>query len=258
MYTDAEHFRSIPLTLEGIPAAEGFSRSQGKLYSGFGWLDSVVGGFRPREMALIDSSSPFVFGLLSELCVQAVTGYGSEMIFVDGGNSIRPYEIARIAKLRGLDPYGVLPKINVARGFTAHQLAALINDRLEPALGRTGASTIVVSSILDLFMDRDMKWNESFQLLKRSMLELKRIAKRHDAVCIISNYGTGIYRTRALRSTMNDCPDRIVRMDSMGTGMRICLPRHGTYLYRYPVPQSQTVLDRYLRECNYGEDCRNL
>ncbi len=134
----------------------------------------------------------------------------------------------------------------------------MINDQLEPAIERTGASTVVVSSILDLFMDPDMRWNESFQLLKRSMTGLKRMARRYDAVCIISNYGTGKHKSRALQGTMSDCPDRVVRLDSIGTGMRISLPRHGTYLYRYPVPHGQTVIERYLRECNYGEDCWNL
>ena len=243
----------------GVVRSEESLVSGDKLYTGFGWLDSVVGGFRPSEMVLVDSSSRFLFGLLSELCVQAVTAYGTHAVFVDGGNSIRPYEIARISKFKGLDPYNVLSRIHVARAFTAYQLASLINDELDTILEKTGASTVIVSSLLDLFLDPDMRWNESFQLVKRSMAMLEKITRERGVVCIISNFGAGkLQRTRALASTMNGYPDRILRMESTDKGMCISLPRYGTYFYRYPVPKGQSVLERYFREANYGQDGRNL
>lgn len=251
-------FEPMPIT-GFVQPEEYLAKIHGRLYSGFGWLDSLVGGFQAPELILLDSTSPFVFGLLSELCVQAVTQYGAQAIFVDGGNSIRPYEIARIAKFKGQEPNSVLSRINVARAFTAHQLAALINEELEPILESTDASTVIVSSLLDLFLDPDMRWNESFQLVKRSMATLDRITKEREIVCIISNFGAGkLQRTRALASTMNGYPDRVIRMESTGSGMLVSLPRRGTYLYRYPVPQGQTVLERYFRGCSYGQDCGNL
>jgi hypothetical protein len=233
--------------------------SSEKLYTGLGWLDSVVGGFRPGEMALIDCSSPFLFSLLSELCVQAVTDYGTRAVFVDGGNSIRPYEIARIAKFRGQDPNAVLSRINVARAFTAHQMAALVNDNLERILDRTGASTIIVSSLLDLFLDPDMKWKESFQLVKRSMANLDAMTHDRGLVCIVSNFGAHkMDRTKFLRATMGHYPARVLSMEPTAEGMTVSLPRRGTFLRRYPVPRGQTVLERYFRGCSYGQDCGDL
>jgi len=235
------------------------ARTEEKLYTGLGWLDSLVGGFRPPEMVLIDSSSPFLFGLLSELCVQAVTHYGTQAVFVDGGNSIRPYEIARIAKFRGLDPNSVLSRINVARAFTAHQMAELVNGNLEGILDRTGTSTVIVSSLLDLFMDPDMRWNESFQLVKRSMASLDAMTRERGLVCVVSNFGGHkMNRTRFLRATMGHYPDRVISMEPSAEGMLVSLPRTGKFLHRYPVPGGQTVLERYYRGCNYGQDSRNL
>lgn len=249
-------FISIPTAGAVQPEAE---ISSDRLYTGLGWLDSLVGGFRPGEMALIDSSSPSVFNILSELCVQAVTEYGTQAVFVDGGNSVRPYEIARIAKFRELEPNSILSRINVARAFTAHQMAELLNARLESILEKTGASTVIVSSMLDLFLDPDMKWNESFQLVKRSMANLDAITRERGLVCIVSNFGSHkIDRTRHLRAVMNHYPARVIRMEPSPEGLLVSLPRRGTALHRYPVPRGQSVLERYFRGCNYGQDCRDL
>ncbi len=251
--------RQVPITLEGVPAAESWMRSDDKLYTGFGWLDSVIGGFKAPELVLVDCSSQFLGGLISEICVQATTAFGIEMAFVDGGNSIDPYDIARICKFRGQDPIEVLSRINVARGFTAYQLAAIINQQLEGIIHQSGVSTLVVSSFIDLFLDRDMRWAESFQLVKRSMRTLRRLTEEYGLVCIITNQGPGkFHRSGSLRRVMETAPDRIVRMEGREAGMLVTLPRTGTYLYRYPVARGQAVIDRYIREVNYGQDSRDL
>ena len=255
MYAEID-FESVPRAGVVQPEVE---YSSEKLYTGLGWLDSVVGGFSPREMVLIDSSSQFVFGLLSELCVQAVTEYGTQAVFVDGGNSIRPYEIARIAKFRGLEPNAVLSRINVARAFTAHQMASLIIDRLDAMVEKTGPSTIIVSSLLDLFMDLDMRWNESLHLVRRCMAQLDSVTKETGSVCVVTNFAGGRFPgRRAMLATMNRYPDRVIRLENSDAGMLVSLPKRGTFLYRYPVPQGQTVLERYFRGCNYGQDCGDL
>ena len=234
-------------------------RAEGRLYTGIGWLDSVVGGFAAPELVLIDSSSPFVRGLLSGLCVQATTSYGNEMVFVDGGNSADPYEIARIARFRGLKPEDVLGRINVARGFTAYQLAAIINEQLEEIVRSTEASTVVISSFMDLFLDKDMRWGESFQLVKRCMGTLQRLTRQYGLVSIVSNHGARkLHRSGSLNRIMSNMPDRVLRMENRDVGMLITLPRTGTYFYRYPVAQGQTILDKYVREAGYGQDRWNV
>src|SRR3972149_6119311 len=59
-------------------------------------LDRLLGGFEAGRLTLIDSGSDYVFHLTSLLCVRAVME-GGEVVFVDGGNSIDPHGIARIA-----------------------------------------------------------------------------------------------------------------------------------------------------------------
>jgi len=220
------------------------------------WLDRITGGIGRSEVALLDSSDDFVLGLTSHICVEAVTNFDREMVFVDGGNSIDPFGIARICKSKGLDANQVLSSISMARAFTAYQLTSLINTRLEDIIEETEASTLIVSCLLDLFFDKDMPWNESFQLIKRSLGEIKKLTHKHNLATVITNQGFHKTRhKRALRSTMYNTPDKTVILESRKAGMKVILPRKGIYYYRYQECENQSVLDRFCKELGYGEDC---
>src|SRR3989304_5670106 len=74
--------------------------------------DRRLGGFEAGRLTLIDSGSDYVFHLTSLLCVRAVME-GGEVVFVDGGNSIDPPGLRRIA-----GGGGVAPSCRAARSGT--------------------------------------------------------------------------------------------------------------------------------------------
>lgn len=244
---------------EFVPAPLGHLREHRVIHTTLGQLDDFTGGFEASQVTLLDSSSRFVFDLISILCVQAVKAFGEELIFVDGGNSIDPYGIANICKRRGYDKEHVLSQINVARAFTAYQLVTLINEKLEAMVRESRASTAVISSFVDLFFDKDMAWQESFQLIKRSMAEIKKLTQELNMITIITNHGLAKLHFRGgLRGLMYEAPDKLVRFESHGKGLKVVMPRKDSFIYYYPVPTYQTILDEFLLGEKNGENRAHL
>lgn len=225
------------------------------LYLALPRLDELIGGFEASQVALLDSSSGFVFDLASVLCVQAANTFHEELIFVDGGNSIDPYGIANICKRKGHDKQEMLSQINVARAFTAYQLVTLINDRLEDMIKNSKASTLIVSCFVDLFFDKDMAWHESFQLIKRSIATIKRLTYEHNLITIITNHGLAkLHFRRGLRSLMYTIPDKLIRIEDRKKGLKVSLPRKESFVFFYPVPTYQTILDEFFLGERYGKN----
>ncbi|MFH0815309.1 MAG: hypothetical protein V1934_00620 [Methanobacteriota archaeon] len=149
-------------------------------------LDALAGGFEPGRVAFIESTSPYLFPLTTSLCVAAAMD--GEVVFVDGGNSIQPYAIARLCKARHIDARSVLSRIRVARAFTAHQLATLVDERLDAEVGRSGARTVIVSCMLGMFFDDGVPWNESFQLVRRCLEEVRAVARERNCRTVVTHF----------------------------------------------------------------------
>ena len=71
-------------------------------------VDELFPGFIPGDFAVL-YGSPSVISLTSLLCVRAqlppqLGGLGSSVVFIDGGNTFRLYNIARLAQLHQLGP----------------------------------------------------------------------------------------------------------------------------------------------------------
>src|SRR4030042_2510275 len=94
-------------------------------------VKDVFPGFASGDFAVLQGSS--VLSLASLLCVKAqlplqLGGLQSNVIFIDGGNTFRLYQIAQLAQIHHLDPKKVLDNIYISRAFTAYQTAALIKE----------------------------------------------------------------------------------------------------------------------------------
>ena len=85
-------------TIESQPVLSLNMRNVNQLFSGFEIGDFAV---------LYGSNS--IQSLVSLLCVRAqlppqLGGLGSNVVFIDGGNTFRLYQVARLAQLHHLDP----------------------------------------------------------------------------------------------------------------------------------------------------------
>jgi len=209
-------------------------------------IDAFVGGFRSSEITFIDSSDRMLFDLIHTLCVNAIHSMEAEIVWVDGGNSINPYELAGLCKRFRMDMGETLDRVNISRAFTAYQMVTLIVDALEKEVEQTGSELVIVSCFPDLFLDRDMWWSESFQLMKRCISVLQSLTRRHNTVTILTNYGlTKMLYKKSLRSVLYGSADKIIRIENKEDALLLNLVKEGRSMLYHPVPYCQMTLDEF-------------
>ncbi len=209
-------------------------------------VDALLRGLEPGTITFIDSSDRLVFELVNLFCFNAVNELHEEVLWIDGGNSVNPYELSAICKRYRVPPEEVLHNITVSRAFTAYQMSTLIEDMLDPEVDRIRTGLVVVSCFPDLFQDADMNWTESLQLMRRAMEKLRTLTEERSLITIITNYGQAKPMSRkGLRSLLYDSADRVVRIDGKGVSVRITLPKEGEGMLYRPVVRNQTTLDEF-------------
>ncbi len=151
-------------------------------------VDDLFPGFLPGDFAVL-YGSPSVISLTSLLCVRAqlpaqLGGLGSNVIFIDGGNTFRLYNIARLAQLHQLDPRQVLERVFISRAFTAYQLTSLIMEKLEETIKTYNAKLVVISDIAGFFLDKDVPHEEAERVYSQIVSYLSDFARKHQIIVI--------------------------------------------------------------------------
>ena len=151
-------------------------------------VDELFPGFAPGDFAVL-YGSPSVISLTSLLCVRAqlpvqLGGLGSNVVFVDGGNSFRLYKIARLAQLHQLNPQQVLERIFISRAFTAYQLTSLLMEKLEETVNKYNAKLVVISDIAGFFLDNDVPNEEAQRIYSQIVSYLSNFAKEHQIILV--------------------------------------------------------------------------
>ena len=217
-------------------------------------IDDLTGGFRSSQVTLLDSDSSYASSLLHLLCIRAVSQFDEEVVWIDGGNTVDPYAISSMCKRLRLDKREILSRVNVSRAFTAYQLVTLIDEKLEEQVERSAPSTIIVSSITDMFLDKDMKWMESHQLLRRCAEDISRITKDHEAISVVTGHSLHRVGTGPVLSTLlYEHADLAIQVRARKDGLLIRVPRADREIVFLPVPWNQLTLDEFRGE-DYGAD----
>jgi len=151
-------------------------------------VDELFPGFAPGDFAVL-CGSPSVISLTSLLCIRAqlpvqLGGLGSNVVFIDGGNTFRLYKIARLAQLHQLNPKQALERIFISRAFTAYQLTSLILDKLEETIKNSHAKFVVISDIGGLFLDNDVPNEEAQRIYSQIISYLSSFAKKQQIILI--------------------------------------------------------------------------
>ena len=151
-------------------------------------VDELFPGFAPGDFAVF-YGSPSVISLTSLLCIRAqlpvqLGGLGSNVVFIDGGNTFRLYKIARLAQLHQLNPIEVLERIFISRAFTAYQLTSLILDKLEETIKNYNAKLVVISDIAGFFSDDDIPNEEAQKVYSQIINYLSSFAKKHQIILL--------------------------------------------------------------------------
>ena len=224
------------------------------LRSDIAQLDEVVGGFRSSKVTLVDSDSRFASELMHLLCVRSFAEFDEEVVWIDGGNTVDPYILSAMCKRMGLDRHEMLSTVSIARAFTAYQLVSMIEDVLYREVRRSSPSTVIVSSITDMFMDKDMRRSEACQLLRGCAREIARTTDDNDTVTIVTSHTPGrVEPERRMMVALQDSADVVVRLRGSGGGSAVRAHAAGRSAVFAHVPWNQRVLDDFTEVCN-GED----
>jgi len=154
-------------------------------------VDNLFPGFIAGEFAVIHGSST-VQSLLPTLCVKAqlpyqLEGLETNVLFIDGANSFRLYEISEIAQRWELDPKHVLENIFVSRAFTVYQLVSLILEQLQNAIKKYDSKVVILSNLAHLFLNKDIPKNEAEELFKQVANYLSSFAGKNQVILIATH-----------------------------------------------------------------------
>ena len=175
------HQNTVLKTVESQPVLSLNIRNVNDLFSGFALGDFAV---------LHGSNS--VQSLVSLLCVRAqlspqLGGLGSNVVFIDGGNTFKRHQVARLAQVHHLDPKQTLDRIYLSKAFNAYQMTTLILEKLEEIVKRYDAKLVIISDIAGFFLDTDVPEDEAREVYSQVMAYLSNFAKENQ-IALIATY----------------------------------------------------------------------
>jgi hypothetical protein len=153
-------------------------------------VNEVFSGFALGDLAVLQGTS--VSALTSMLCVKAqlptqLGGLQSNVIFIDGGNTFKLYQIAQLAQIHHLNPKKVLDGIFISRAFTAYQEAALIMHHLKETIKKYNTKIVIISDIAGFFLDKDIPEDEAQRIFSQVTTFLSNFA-RENQIIVITTY----------------------------------------------------------------------
>jgi hypothetical protein len=151
-------------------------------------INDLFPGLALGDFAVLHASES-VLSLASLLCVRAqlpvqLGGLGSNVVFVDGGNTFQLYHVARLARLHRLDPKQALERIYISRAFTAYQMTALVLEKLRETVKRYDAKLVVISDIASFFLDKDVAEIEARRVYNQVTAYLQNFARENNVILV--------------------------------------------------------------------------
>lgn len=151
-------------------------------------VNALFPGFAVGDFAVL-RGAPSALSLSSLLCVRAqlpvqLGGLGSNVIFVDGGNTFQLDHVTRLARLHGLDPKQTLERIYISKAFTAYQMTALILEKLRETVKRYNAKLAVISDLPGFFLDKDVGETEARRVYSQVVAYLSNFAKENQIILV--------------------------------------------------------------------------
>lgn len=194
-------------------------------------VDSLFPGFTIGDFAVIQGSSA-IQSLLPSLCVKAqlpyqLGGLETNVLFVDGANSFRLYDISDIAQTCELDPKQVLERIFVSRAFTAYQLTSLVFEQLQNAIIKYDAKVVIISNFAQLFLDNDIPKKEAEEIFSQLTKYLSDFAQKNQVILIATHKPCfWSKRTKFFKQTLCEAANVVVSVKNFNQRQRFTLEKH--------------------------------
>ncbi|HSQ48391.1 MAG TPA: hypothetical protein VLL96_01760 [Candidatus Deferrimicrobiaceae bacterium] len=198
-------------------------------------VDDIFPGLAPGDFAVLYGSQSVV-SLTSLLCVRAqlpmqLGGLASNVVFIDGGNTFRLYNIARFAQLHYLNPKEALERIFISRAFTAYQLTSLIMEKLEEAVKVYNAKLVVISDVAGFFLDSDVPAEEAQKIYGQIVGYLSDFAKKYQIIIVATYlpYESGKRNTRLQEITFSKA-NTVLCFAKTKYAREVALEKHPRYM----------------------------
>ncbi|MYL68973.1 hypothetical protein [Halorubrum distributum] len=157
-------------------------------------------------VTLVDVDDDLGVTPVQALLLDRVLGSDGPAFWVDGANR------ANTTRLRELAPADrVLDRVEVARGFTAHQHTALL-DRLAGRLAARASPSVVLATGLDArYRAADVDRELAGDMFVRAVASVARVARVHDAPVLVTRcrddaFSRPLRRAAATRLTCRATP----------------------------------------------------
>jgi hypothetical protein len=218
-------------------------------------------GFTTGDFAMLYGTSA-VLPLSSLLCVRAqlpnqLGGLGTNVIFVDGGNTFRLYQISRIAQLHQLDPKQVLKRIYISRAFTAYQMTSIIFERLKETIDKYNAKLVVISDIAGLYLDKDIPAQEAKRVFSQLTAYISKFAEENQLI-ILAIYPPH-YRSRRntfLNALICGRANIVISIKPAKYGQNFILEKHPHLMLGHAeFPSENLTLIDFMESTDNGQDC---
>lgn len=215
-------------------------------------IDDLFGGFAEGDFAVLHGM-PTILSLSLLLSVRAqlpfqLGGLESDVVFVDGGNSFRLYQVSRFAQLHQLDPKHVLERIYISRAFTAYQMTSLVFEKLKEIADGLQSKLIIISDIAGLFLDKDVPRKEALEVFNQLTLYLSRFAEENHLMIIATflpyhNSKRNAFFSSVIRGRANV----VLSVRPSKFGQRLVLEKHPTSCLGYAdFPSENLTLDHFV------------
>jgi hypothetical protein len=218
-------------------------------------IDDLFQGFVEGDFAVL-YGVPTVLPLSLLLAVRAqlpfqLGGLETNVVFVDGGNSFRLYEVSRFAQLHQLDPRQVLERIYISRAFTAYQLTSLIMERLKETVDRFGSRLVIVSDMADLFLDKDIPRKEALEVFNQLTFYLSRFAEENKLIVMatyLPQYDSR--RNSFFRAALCGRANVVLSVRQSKYERRLILEKHPVFDLGFAgFPSENLTLDKFMEAC---------
>jgi hypothetical protein len=227
-------------------------------------IDDLFPGFTLGDFAVV-YGLPSVLSLSLLLAVRAqllyqLGGLESSVVFVDGGNTFRLYEVSRVARLHHLQPRQVLQRIFISRAFTAHQMTSIILEKLDEAIARYHAKLVIISDFAGLYLDKDVPAEESREIFSQVSTHLSKFAEENRVIILAtcpphpySRRNAFFHAVACARSTITIS---ITKKSTYPFVQQFALEKHPILrLGCTDFPSESLTLNDFVRGVGDGEDC---
>ncbi|MGC9308694.1 MAG: hypothetical protein ACP5FL_07970 [Thermoplasmatota archaeon] len=218
-----------------------------RLSTGIYRVDQFLDGFYSSHLYHATGTSQVVQDMCTRLMVQVVQQFDGSIVYLDGGNSIDPYHIARRARSQQADADSVLSHIHVARAFTAYQLDTLIN-RIPDYVQEFAPQLVIVNCVTDLLHDKDVPRQEAHRLLHHWLPRIKQQAAINNHVALVTSRTHDSFSHLCRRQAYDS-----YSFNRHGDSVRVTIADHQQPCWYQPVSLFQATLEDFMEEPVWAE-----